>query len=145
MNQRDAVCYMQICTVAMTYSNTKTVKPHLSFQSVLGQRDNFADVGPLITLPPTNQLDLGAVEEGIAHCCAILSNLAQIEDTKEPTHEIVIVAFRDRDSVAIDGMASLRVTQHTGVVDKWCRSFICRTMELYQHPLDVKQGAMYGI
>jgi len=127
------------------YSDIITTEPHLSFQSVLGQRDNFADVGPLVKLPPTNQLDLGAVEEGIAHCCTILRNLAQIENTKEPTHGIITVVLRDRDSVAVDGIACLRVAQHTSMVDKWCRSLICRTMELYQHPLDIKQGAVDGI
>jgi hypothetical protein len=43
------------------------------------------------------------------------------------------------------GRPVLRVTQHTGVVYKWCRSLICLAVELYQHPLDVEQVAMDGI
>lgn len=44
-----------------------------SFQSVFGQRYDFADVVVRVTLPPTSQLDLGAVEEGIADCNTICS------------------------------------------------------------------------
>lgn len=46
----------------------KFIETHLSFQSVLGQRDDFSDVGLLVTLPSASQLNFGAVEEGIAHC-----------------------------------------------------------------------------
>src|ERR1700760_381814 len=49
------------------YNDTTTSKPR-PFQSVFCQWYDFAHVVVRITLPPTSQLDLGAVEEGIADC-----------------------------------------------------------------------------
>ena len=66
-----------------------------------------------------------------------------MEGRKELAHRIIVL--RDFDGVAVNGTASLRVTQDTSMVDKWCRSFICLTVELDQHPLDIKQVTMNGV
>jgi len=109
----------------MTSIQVETPKLHLSFQSVLGQRDDFSNVGLLVTLPSTSQLDLGTIEEGIAH------------------HRIVIL--RNLSDVAVDWTTSLGVTQHTRVVDEWRRSLVRLSVELDQHPLDIEQVAIDGI
>ena len=60
------------------YNDTVAAK----LQSVLSQWDDFADVGELVTLPPASQLNLSAVEEGIAHCTTRSSTTEETEGRK---------------------------------------------------------------
>jgi hypothetical protein len=47
--------------------------------------------------------------------------------------------------MTIDWATSLGVTQHTSVVDEWCRSLVRLSMELDEHPLNIEEVAIQGI